>query len=108
MNRTFGSVIAKRRRELRYTLRAVASRIYKEDGLPISSQYLSDLERARRNPPAHFIIEQFSTLLKIDPDYLYFCAGKYPPDLKKIKHDMKSVATAFRAFRIALKRSRNV
>jgi len=38
----------------------LAGKIKKEDGLPISAQYLNDIEHDRRNPPSEFLIAQIA------------------------------------------------
>ena len=51
-SQTFGQYIAWARERAGLTLREMAALIIKEDGTPMSNQYLSDIENDRRNPPA--------------------------------------------------------
>jgi transcriptional regulator with XRE-family HTH domain len=79
---TFGQAIAEARRKAgpEYNLRYVSAQIFKEDGEPISHQYLSDLENDRRNPPSDYLIDQIATVLKVSRYYLYMLARRLPED----------------------------
>ncbi len=57
---TFGQTIAAARKELGISQRELASRVVKEDGVPISAQYLNDIKRERRNPPGEHLLGQFA------------------------------------------------
>lgn len=100
---TFGQIIAEARKRVGYSQKDLAARITKEDGTPISPQYLNDLERDRRNPPSEHFLKQFSRELGIPLEYLLFVAGEYPEDLRTESHKPEKVEAAFRAFRKALK-----
>ena len=105
-SRTFGEIISAARQELGISQRELAHRVVKEDGTPISPQYLNDIERDRRNPPGDLLLEQFSRELQLDADYLYFVVGKFPSDVRSAHSNPKQVKEAFRAFRRTLKGSR--
>jgi transcriptional regulator with XRE-family HTH domain len=96
---TFGSVVAEKRKALGLSQKQLAERVIKEDGKPISPQYLNDIERDRRNPPTNYIIERFAEALGIPKDYLYLIAKKMPP---QFTHDIpttpEQVTNAFQAF----------
>ena len=96
---TFGQTIAATRKELDISQRELASRILKEDGVPISAQYLNDIERERRNPPGDHLLEQFAKELELDNDYLFFLSGKLPSDVRAAGTSPKKVQEAFKAFR---------
>ena len=100
---TFGRTITDARRRGGLSQKDVAARIIKEDGTPISPQYLNDLEHDRRNPPADHMLAQFSSLLGVPLDYLCFVAGQLPQDLRGAPYQPERVAVAFRAFRRTLK-----
>jgi transcriptional regulator with XRE-family HTH domain len=77
----------------------LASVILKEDGAPISPQYLNDIERDRRNPPGEFLLDQFAKVLEIPEEYLYFLANEIPPKYRQVSPISPSqVQQAFRAF----------
>jgi transcriptional regulator with XRE-family HTH domain len=96
---TFGQLITDARKKAHLSQRELAALLKKEDGEPISPQYLNDLERDRRNPPSDLIIKQLAEILRIDLDYLYACADKFPPDIRGPHIDRKAVVTAFRSIR---------
>jgi len=100
---TFGQIISEARKQANLSQKELAARVKKEDGQPISPQYLNDIERDRRNPPSDFLIEQFASILNIPPEFLYFQAGELPADIKDIEADSEQVVNAFKAFRKSLR-----
>lgn len=100
---TFGQFILKQRKEFGLSQKDLAALIKKEDGTPISAQYLNDLERDRRNPPSDFLLKQLAIELKIPLDYIQFLAGQFPEDLRGVSYQPETVAEAFRVFRKTLK-----
>lgn len=103
---TFGETISKARKKANLSQRELAARVKKEDGSPISPQYLNDIERDRRNPPPDHLIEQFAETLSISRDVLYHQAGEVPKDLREAEADEKRVVEAWTAFRRALRGER--
>ena len=79
----FGPVISQFRKEKGLSQKELAARIKREDGDPISPQYLNDIERKRRNPPGDHLLRQFALVLGIDPDYLFSLANRLPEDLRE-------------------------
>lgn len=73
-------------------------KIIKEDGQPISPQYLNDIEHDRRQPDSPHLIEQFATHLNIKAELLYFEAGKLAQDALR-PADEKTIVEAYKAFR---------
>ena|SRR6266542_4389802 len=100
---TFGEKIAEARKAAGLSQKDLAAKILKEDGQPISPQYLNDIEHDRRNPPSAEMIDQFAKVLKLPPEVLYFLAGKLTEDLKKSPVDNDKIVDAYKAFRKALK-----
>lgn len=96
---SFGNVIFEARMRLGLKQEDLAQRIKKEDGKPISKQYLSEIERGTRNPPSDLIINQFAVVLKVHPDVLYFHAGRLSPDVRDIQVSHEIIIEAFRVFR---------
>src|SRR6266496_1964712 len=96
---TFGSVIAARRKEMQMSQKELAALIKREDGLPISPQYLNDIEHDRRSPSSDLLVQQLATILKLDSDYLYFLAGKFPKDVVRNAAPPERVQQAMVAFR---------
>ena len=103
---TFGRIIAAARKAAGISQKDLAAKIVKEDGEPISPQYLNDIEHDRRNPPSEQIIEQFAKHLKLTKDYLIIAAGMLPSDVRKDMAGAKPehVERAYRAFRDNLKK----
>ncbi len=93
------------RKALGLSQKDLAASIRKEDGEPISPQYLNDIEHDRRNPPSEFIIEQVAKHLKLSKEPLIAAAGMWPTDIReKLRAaDPKKVEEAFTAFRKVLK-----
>jgi transcriptional regulator with XRE-family HTH domain len=103
--KTFGQIVGEARRALGISQKDLAAKIRKEDGEPISPQYLNDIEHDRRNPPSEFIIEQVARHLKLSKEHLTATAGILPGDLRdKVPGaDPQRVEEAFRAFRKVLR-----
>src|SRR2546430_8976299 len=102
---SFGRIISEARKKSELSQKQLAERIKKEDGEPISPQYLNDIERDRRNPPSEYLIAQFAKELKFSKTYLVAAAGTLPEDLKQIvaDSDPRDVERAFQAFRRTIK-----
>jgi len=96
-------VIAEARKRAGLSQKDLAARIKKEDGLSISPQYLNDLERDRRNPPAPQLLRQLAEELGLAVDYLDYLAGQLPEDLREGSYPQEKVQEAFHAFRRTLK-----
>jgi transcriptional regulator with XRE-family HTH domain len=103
--KTFGQIIGTARKALGLSQKDLAAKTHKEDGEPISPQYLNDIEHDRRDPPSEFIIDQLAKNLKLSKEHLIAAAGLWPPDLrdKLAGADPKKVEEAFTAFRKVLK-----
>ena len=95
-----GQVIAQARKKLQITQKELASRIEREDGKPISPQYLNDIERNRRTP-GDYVLEQLAKTLELDQnmEYLYYLVGKWPSTLKELTMDADAFTKAIRVFR---------
>ena len=100
---TFGEAITQARKDKELSQKQVAAGTLKEDGKPISPQYLNDIEHDRRNPPSEPIVRQLADALGLELDYLLFLAGRFPSDLLETPRDQKDIATAMRAFRSSLR-----
>jgi transcriptional regulator with XRE-family HTH domain len=97
---SFGQIIAEARRKAGLSQKQLASMVKKENGVPISPQYLNDLEHDRRHPPPDHLIAQFARALNLKPDYLTLAAGKVPRDIRAIGVAQPEVVDeAFRLFR---------
>ena len=69
-----GDVINHARRARQLTLRQVAQQVTKDDGTPISPQYLNDIELHHRLPTPH-LLQNLARVLALDYDTLLALAG---------------------------------
>ena len=99
---SFGRTIADARKKLPMSQKELAEKIRKEDGDPISPQYLNDIERDRRSPSSDYLIDQFAKVLGIERERLYYWVSKIPDDMKPNRVPEKQIAGAYQAFRKAL------
>jgi transcriptional regulator with XRE-family HTH domain len=103
---TFGKAVAEARKTKKMSQKELASKIIKDDGTPISPQYLNDIERDRRNPPGEGIISQFAEILEVPEEYFFFLAHEIPPKYRSDSPDNPAqVLQAFEAFARSYRRS---
>ena len=96
---TFGQAIAEARKSRQLSQKQLASMISKDDGSPISPQYLNDIERDRRNPPGEHLISQFAKVLETPEEYFFFLAHEIPPKYRQVaSSNPTQVQEAFEAF----------
>jgi transcriptional regulator with XRE-family HTH domain len=74
--KSFGEVIAEARKRRSLTLKAVAARVLKDDGKPMSQPYLNDIELGHRGPPSDGMIRQLARVLGVELDVLRFYANR--------------------------------
>lgn len=103
---TFGQVIIAERKKRGWKRQELASRLLKDDGAPISPQYLNDIEGDRRNPPSADLIVQLAAALDLESDYLFYLAGRIPPGDRDDGRPRENVLAAFAAFRKELARTK--
>lgn len=96
---SLGDTIAESRKEQGITLKDLAGSIQKEDGKPITPQYLNDIEHDRRTPTSPEFIDQVARALNLEPELLYYQSGTLPPQLVKESLPKEKVLAAFSAFR---------
>jgi transcriptional regulator with XRE-family HTH domain len=96
---TFGRAISEARKAKGWALKDLAAKVLREDGAPISLQYLNDIEHNRRSPSSDRMVQQFADALEIDRDWLYYLAGRFPEDIRRKKLSEEQVAEAMVAFR---------
>ena len=102
---TFGQVIATARKSKQMSQKQLASMIIKDDGKPISPQYLNDIERDRRNPPGDNLIKQFAKVLQFPEEYLFFIVHEIPPKYRQHGPTNPAVVQeAFEAFERSYRR----
>lgn len=95
---SFGQYVSEGRKSKVMSQKELASQIKREDGEPISPQYLNDIEHDRRNPPSE-VISQIAEVLGLDPFYLHFLAKKWPENVNAEKLKPGKVQELMVAFR---------
>jgi len=81
------------------TQKELAAKLKKDDGTPISPQYLNDIEHDRRGAPPDGLLKQLGKTLNLDSDLLAYLAGRLPENLVDHRTDPSQVVEAFKAFR---------
>ena len=90
---TFGRMITERRMALRITLAGLGRRLAKQDGSPVSAQYLHDIQNDRRLPgPA--VLASLARVLEIPVDHLGALAGICPANVLAYLADHHDAAPA--------------
>jgi transcriptional regulator with XRE-family HTH domain len=102
-SRTLGKTISEKRRQKQLSQKQLADRTLREDGQPISPQFLNDIERDRRRP-GPFILNALAKNLELDPDELHFLAGQVPPDMVAGSTDDNRLKEVMQAFRRTYKK----
>jgi transcriptional regulator with XRE-family HTH domain len=74
MTARLGDSIHQARQARKLTLRQLADQVTKDDGTPISPQYLNDIELHHRVPTPH-VLREFARVLELDADTLLATAG---------------------------------
>jgi transcriptional regulator with XRE-family HTH domain len=102
---SLGRLIASARKAQGLSQKELAELVLKEDGAPITPQYLNDIEHDRRNPSSDHIVRQFAKVLKIPADRLFAVAGVLPEDARNMvkKSTPEKVDKALVAFRKAIR-----
>src|SRR5579859_2545832 len=97
--RSFGEVVSRLREQRGLSQKELAARLVKEDGSPISPQYLNDIERDRRQPPGSLLLGQMARHLGVTLDALEVMAGRIPESLQGLRfEDPKRIDRAVGAF----------
>lgn len=100
--KTLGQAIKEAREKNSLNQKQLAALITKQNGQSISAPYLNDIEHNRRTPTSDHIIKEFSRVLKIPAEILYFAARIIPPFLYQGRYDQERLPQAWEAFRRTL------
>lgn len=105
IGRSFGEAVRRAREERGWSQKELASRVLKEDGKPITPQYLNDIEHDRRSPTGDHMVTALAEGLVAQSDYFCLMAGRLPPsDARLVSHsDAPEAMAALVAFRNALR-----
>jgi transcriptional regulator with XRE-family HTH domain len=104
--KSFGEVIAEARKRRSLTLKAVAARVLKDDGTPMSPPYLNDIELGHKGPPSDAMLRQFATVLRVELDVLRFYANRIYEKPRGADPEPGQIVAAYRAFRRELDKKR--
>jgi transcriptional regulator with XRE-family HTH domain len=74
MTQRLGEILKAARQARHLSLRGVSDQVIKEDGRPISPQYLFDIEEHHRVPAPH-VLQELARVLDLDYDRLLAAAG---------------------------------
>lgn len=99
---SFGQQVSQTRKRLGLSQKHLASMLKRDDGISISPQYLNDIEHDRRSPSSPLLIGQFSNVLGLDTDYLFYLTGRIPADVATMNLSADTVAKAMTALRRTL------
>jgi transcriptional regulator with XRE-family HTH domain len=106
--KSFGELIARRRKELCLTQTDLAGRIKGRSGEPVSQQRITDIEHDRFGVPRRPILEQLARALKLDIDVLYLWGRVIPSDIRAEGLSEEIIKEAWRAFRAVIERERKI
>ena len=106
--KSFGELIARRRRELGLTQVDLAARIKGRSGETVSQQRITDIEHNRFGVPRRPILKQLARALKLDIDVLYLWGRVIPSDIRAEGLPEDAIKKAWRAFREIIDRERRV
>jgi transcriptional regulator with XRE-family HTH domain len=98
---TTGEIIREHRKALGLTLRQLADRILKDDGTPLSPQYLCDVEADRRIIANPLLVRELAAELGVPAEVLWY--GTLPEVLRSDRDvPPQRIVNAFAAFRRSL------
>ena len=101
---TFGQALSCARKKRGMQQRELAAKVLKDDGTPMSPQYLNDIEHDKRGAPDDAMITRIARAVRVAPELLYFCAGRLPPQIARMTPACEgTVVAAFRAMRDRLR-----
>jgi len=95
MPKTLGEAVSEKRKQLGWSLRELAEKVLKEDGKPISPQYLNDIEHGNRKPTG-LLIDNLAKVLHLDQDYLRILSGVQPATLGENPEAAAEIVKAYR------------
>jgi transcriptional regulator with XRE-family HTH domain len=101
--KSFGELIARRRKELGLTQTELGARIKGRSGKPVSQKRITDIEHDRFGVPRAPVLKQLARALKLDIEVLYFWGRQIPPDIRAEGLPEETIREAWRAFRAVIK-----
>jgi transcriptional regulator with XRE-family HTH domain len=101
--KSFGELIARRRKELGLTQTELGARIKGRSGKPVSQKRITDIEHDRFGVPRAPVLKQLARALKLDVDVLCLWGRVVPPDIRAEGLSEETIKEAWRAFRAVIK-----
>ena len=103
---SFGRAIASARKLKQLSQKELSALIRKEDGEPITPQYLNDIEHDRRSPSGDHLVKQFAKVLGIDINVLFSTIGMLSEEDRRLvkRATAEQINEAFVAFRKELRK----
>ncbi len=80
--KSFGALVAHRRRELGLTQSELGARIKGRSGKPVSQRRITDIEHDRFGVPRARVMKQLARALKLEVDVLCLWGRVVPPDIR--------------------------
>ena len=106
--KSFGELIARRRKELGLTQMDLGGRIKGRSGETVSQQRITDIEHDRFGVPRRPILKQLARALHLDIDVLYLWGRVLPSDIRLEGLSEDAIIEAWRAFRAVIERERRI
>ena len=104
--KSFGALVAHRRRELGLTQSELGARIKGRSGKPVSQRRITDIEHDRFGVPRARVMKQLARALKLEVDVLCLWGRVVPPDIRAEGLAEETIKEAWGAFRAVIKRKR--
>jgi transcriptional regulator with XRE-family HTH domain len=101
--KSFGELIARRRKELGLTQTELGARIKGRSGKPVSQKRITDIEHDRFGVPRAPVLKQLARALKLEVDVLCLWGRVVPPDIRAEGLSEETIKEAWRAFRAVIK-----
>lgn len=102
--KSFGELIARRRREMGLTQTELGARIKGRSGKPVTQKRITDIEHDRFGVPRAPVLKQLARALRLEVDVLCLWARVVPPDIRAEGLSEETVKEAWAAFRAVIRR----
>ncbi|MBE7520661.1 MAG: helix-turn-helix transcriptional regulator [Dehalococcoidia bacterium] len=99
-----GETISAARKKMGYSQKELAEKLMKDEGGPISAQYLNDIEHDRRQPSSESLLRRLAEVLEIPIEVLLYQVGQLPSDVRGQNPSPERIQEAYRAFRRSLEK----
>lgn len=103
---SFGRAVSSARKLKQLSQKELSALVRKEDGEPITPQYLNDIEHDRRSPSGDHLVKQFAKVLDVDINVLFSTIGMLSEEDRRLvkRATPEKINEAFVAFRKELRK----